>query len=220
MGKVTESAGQGASIIENASVTHDRSRGSVARAFVWTIAVVTLLAGAALIRFSVWRQPFVEADAAAAAGDWPRALDRYAAAEARFNDWPLAQRVFPAAYRATLANQLAAQYRLGDLDAVLEKAETIPATAASHFWTGSALFEKSKVEEDADARLSWLGRASDAFKAALELEPDNWDAVYNYELTKRLFDELRRKPKTPPKQLLELIRPDPGEGKKPVNKVG
>ena len=37
------------------------------------------------------------------------------------------------------------------------------------------------------------------------LEPDNWDAIYNYELTKRLFEELRKKPKTPPKQLLELL---------------
>ena len=217
---MTESAHQGARMMEDSAVTPGRRVGARGRALVRGIAVVALVAGAALIWFSIWRQPFVEADAAAAAGDWPRALDRYAAAEARFNDWPLAQRVFPAAYRATLANQLAAQFRLGDLDAVLERAEDIPGTAASHFWTGSALFEKSKVEEDAAARLSWLGRASDAFKAALELEPDNWDAVYNYELTKRLFDELRRKPKTPPKQLLELIRPDPGEGKKPVNKVG
>ena len=154
------------------------------------------------------------------AGDWTRALERYAAAEARFNDWPLAQRLFPATYRATLANQLAAQYRLGALDAVLEKADAIPASAASHFWAGSALFEKSKAEENADARLGFLGRATDEFKAALELRPDDWDFIYNYELARRLFDELRKKPKTPPKQLLELLRPQPKEGSKPVKRVG
>ena len=54
----------------------------------------------------------------------------------------------------------------------------------------------------------------------LELEPQNWDAIYNYELTKRLFEELRKKPKTPPKQLLELLRPQPKEGNKPVKRIG
>ena len=181
---------------------------------------MALLCGVALIWFSSWRQPLLDADAAAAAGDWPGALERYAAAESRFNEYPLSQRLFPEVYRATFANQLAAHYRLGALDAVLEKAESAPATAASHFWAGSALFEKSRSEENADARLSWLGRATDEFKAVLELEPRNWDAIYNYELTKRLFEELRKKPKTPPKQLLELLRPQPKEGNKPVKRVG
>lgn len=186
----------------------------------WSVGVTTLVCGAVLIWFSTWRQPLLDADAAAAAGDWPRALDRYAAAEARFNEWPIAQRVFPTVYRATLANQLAAHYRLGALDAVLEKAEIIPATAATHFWVGAALFETSKTEENADARLGWLGRATDEFKAGLELEPQNWDAIYNYELTKRLLEELRKKPKTPPKQLLQLLRPQPTEGTKPVKRTG
>lgn len=123
-------------------------------------------------------------------------------------------------YRATLANQLAAHYRLGALDTVIEKADGGPPTAASHFWTGAALFAKSRAEQNADARLSWLGRSTDEFKAVLELEPQNWDAIYNYELSKRLFEELRKKPKTPPKQLLELLRPQPKEGNKPVKRVG
>jgi tetratricopeptide (TPR) repeat protein len=186
----------------------------------WSTAFVALLLGAMLLWFASWRQPLLDADAAARVGDWSRALERYQAAAARFEEVPLAQRAFPVVYRATLANQLAAQYRLGALDAVIEKADTVPPTAASHFWVGSALFEKSKSEENADARLGWLGRATDEFKAALELEPDNWDVIYNYELTKRLFDELRKKPKTPPKQLLELLRPQPKEGNKPVKKVG
>jgi hypothetical protein len=186
----------------------------------WSIGSTALLLGALLIWFASWRQPIVEGDAAASAGDWSRAVERYQAAEARFAESPVVQRLFPRVYRATLANQLAAQYRLGAFDAVLEKADAIPSTAASHFWAGAALFEKSKAEENADARLGWLGRASDEFKAALELEPDNWDVIYNYELSKRLFEELRKKPKTPPKQLLELLRPQPKAGNKPVKRVG
>lgn len=179
-----------------------------------------VVCGAALIWFSTWRQPLLDADAAAAAGDWTRALDRYAAAEARFNDWPIAQRLFPAAYRDTLTNQLGAQYRLGALDAVLEKAESVPVTAGRHVWVGMALFAMSKTEKDADAKLGWLGRAADEFKAGLELEPQNWDAIYNYELTRRLFDELRTKPSEPPKQPQQLLRPQPADAAKPVQRTG
>jgi hypothetical protein len=207
-------------MIEDSADTRAGRGRRLPSALVWSVGIMMLACGAALIWFSTWRQPLLDADAAAAAGDWSRALDRYAAAEARFNEWPIAQRLFPTVYRATLANQLAAHYRLGSLDAVLKKAETIPATAASHFWVGSALFETSKVEQNADARLGWLGRATDEFKAGLELEPGNWDAIYNYELTKRLFEELRKKPKTPPKQLLELLRPQPTATNKPVKRIG
>lgn len=182
--------------------------------------MASVAAGGALLWFSSWRQPFAEAEAAASAGDWSRALERYQAVEARFGDVPLMQRVFPDMHRAALANQLAAHYRLGALDAVIEKAEAVPTSAARHFWVGAALFEKSTAEENPEARLGWLGRATDEFKAALELEPGNWDVIYNYELSKRLFDELRQKPKTPPKQLLELLRPQPKEGNRPVKRTG
>jgi tetratricopeptide (TPR) repeat protein len=216
---MTESARKGGSILDGTPRVHPR-QSALASALLWSIGSIAALLGALLIWFASWRQPIVEGDAATSAGDWSRAVERYQAAEARFDEWPLLQRVFPRVYRATLANQLAAQYRLGAFEAVLEKAEAIPATAASHFWAGAALFEKSTAEENADARLAWLGRASDEFKAALELEPDNWDVIYNYELSKRLFEELRKKPKTPPKQLLELLRPQPKEGNKPVKRVG
>lgn len=186
----------------------------------WSAAALTLIVGAGLTWFSAWRAPITEGDAAAAAGHWSVALERYTAAEAQFNQWPIAQRLFASTHRATLANQLAAHYRLGNLDTVLERADQVPPSAASHYWAGSALFEKSKAEQNADARLALLGRATDEFKAALEQQPDRWDFIYDYELTRRLFDELRKKPKTPPKQLLELLRPQPKEGSKPVKRVG
>jgi hypothetical protein len=204
-------------MIDETGVSDRARRGRIA---IWTAAAALLAAGLALAAFASWQQPLREAERAAAAGDWPRALERYTAAEARFDDWPLTQKVFPTSYRAAVANQLAAQYRMGHHDAVLEKADRVPATAASHFWTGSALFAKSQGEQNPEARLGWIGRAADEFKAALELQPDDWDVIYNYELTKRLFDELKKKPKTPPKQLLELLRPQPKEGSRPVKKVG
>lgn len=196
------------------------NRRRTARVWVWTFAAAALVSGIALWWLSSWQRPMADAERAAAAGDWQQALERYAAAETRFNDWPVAQKLFPATYRASIANQLGAQYRMGNHDAVIEKSEAGPATAASHFWTGSALFAKSQAEQNPEARLGWIGRAVDEFKATLELEPDNWDAIYNYELTKRLFDELKKKPKTPPRQLLELLRPQPKEGPRPAKKAG
>ena len=207
-------------IIEEETGISARARRGAVRAIAWTAAIVALAAGLALTWLAAWQRPFVDAERAAAAGDWPTALERYAAAESRFNDWPITQRIFPATHRAAIANQLAAQFRLGNFDVVLERAEVVPATAASHFWTGSALFAKSQAEQNPETRLGWIGRAADEFKLALELEPQSWDVIYNYELTKRLFDELKKKPKTPPKQLLELLRPQPKEGPRPVKRVG
>ena len=145
-------------MLDETGVSDRARRGRVA---VWTAAAALLAAGLALAAFASWQQTLREAERAAAAGDWQRALEGYTAAEARFDDWPLTQKVFPTSYRAAVANQLAAQYRMGHHDAVLEKADRVPATAASHFWTGSALFAKSQAEQNPEARLGWIGRAAD-----------------------------------------------------------
>lgn len=184
------------------------------------LALVLLPLGGALIWFAGWREPLQRGDAAAAAGEWKAALAAYAEAEARFTAWPATQQLFPDAYRAAAANQLMARYQLGAIDEVIESAEGAPDSSARRFWTGAALFAKSAQEEKAEARIGLLGRATDEFKAALELEPGNWDVIYNYELSRRLFDELRKKPETPPKQMLQLLRPQPREGNRPTRRVG
>lgn len=197
----------------------DRRRRRLASVSI-AVALIALPLGAGLLWFAGWREPMARADAAAAAGQWKDALASYAEAEARFTAWPAAQQIFPAQYRAAAANQLMARYRLGAIDEVIETAESAPDSAARRFWTGAALFAKSAQEEKAEARIGLLGRATDEFKAALELEPGNWDVIYNYELSRRLFDELRKKPETPPKQMLQLLRPQPREGNKPTRRIG
>lgn len=186
----------------------------------WVVALLALLSGAALVAVSLWTRPLAEADRAARAGQYDVALERYAATEARFDRLPVAKQVMPAAYEASVANQLRLHYELQHYDALLEKASIAPPIAPTHFWTGCALFKKAQVEEQAEARLGWLGRASEEFRKALEDTPDDWDVKYNYELSEKLLAELRKQPKTPPKQLLQLLRPQPKEGGKPVRKVG
>jgi tetratricopeptide (TPR) repeat protein len=186
----------------------------------WFVAVLALAGGAGLAAVSAWTRPLAEADAAVRAGKLDVALERYKASEARFDKLPVAKQLMPAAYESTIANQLWLQYRLERYDSLLDQASTSPAIAPAHFWSGCALFKKGEAEKESEARLGWLGRASDEFRKALEQSPEDWDVKYNYELTEKLLAELRKQPKTPPKQLLQLLRPQPKEGGKPTKKVG
>lgn len=182
--------------------------------------VVALLFGAALLVADAWLRPLREGDQALREGRLEPALERFQAAEARFARLPASQQAFPAAYAASQANQLWLLYRLSRHDALIEKAAGAAPGASVHFWTGCALFAKARDEQNAEARLSWLGRAGDEFKQALELDPEDWDTKFNHELTQRLLLELRKQPKAPPTQLLQLLRPKPKEGQPPAKRVG
>src|SRR5439155_27094197 len=87
-------------------------------------------------------------------------------------------------------------------------------------WAGCAFFDKARAEENAEARLGWLSRAEEEFRRAVEAAPDDWDTTFNFELTTRLAAELRKQPKTPPNQLMQLLRPEPKAGARPVKRVG
>jgi tetratricopeptide (TPR) repeat protein len=182
--------------------------------------VLALIAGLGLVALSAWSRPVAEGRHAADAGRLDQAVEHYAAGEARFDRVPFTKQLLPAAYHGTIANQLVLQYRLRNYDDLIEKASTSPSIAPVHFWAGSALFAKARDEEDPDIRLGWLGRAAEEFRRALELAPDDWDTKYNYELTSRLLEELRKEPKTPPKQMLQLLRPEPKTGGRPPRRVG
>jgi tetratricopeptide (TPR) repeat protein len=181
---------------------------------------LALLAGAALLAYAGWTKPLVEAAEAAHAGDADRALAAYAAAEARFDQWPVAKTLLKADYRRTMGDQLALLYRAGDYDRAIEKAALAPPDAGANFWAGCALFAKAGDEPAAEARLALLSRAEEEFRDALRLAPDDWDTKYNYELTSRLAAELRKQPKTPPKTLMQLLRPQPKEAQQAIKKSG
>ena len=186
----------------------------------WFLAVLALVCGAGLVALSAWSRPLTDGRHAADAGRLEQALEHYAAGEARFDRIPVTKQILPAAYHGTIANQLSLQYRLQRYDDLIDKAAASPSIAPVHFWAGSALFTKASGEEDPEIRLGWLGRAAEEFRKALERTPDDWDTKYNYELTSRLLDELRKQPKTPPKQMLQLLRPEPKTGGRPGRRVG
>lgn len=189
-------------------------------ALMWFVAVVSLLAGGGLVAFSRWAQPLAQAAHDADTGNVEKAMQGFADSEARFDRLPAAKQFLPEGYDASVANQLAIRYKLGQYDELLEKAATAASTSATHFWAGCALFVKGRDEQQPEARIGWLSRAEAEFKNALELDPADWNTKYNYELTRKLLDELRKQPKTPPKQLMQLLRPQPKAGGQPAKRVG
>jgi tetratricopeptide (TPR) repeat protein len=184
------------------------------------VCVLVLLAGAGALAYAQWTDPIAEGDRAIADGQLDRALAAYARAEARFDRLAATKRLFADDYERVIENELWSLYRLGRYDDAIEKADHAPDGAVPHFWSGCALFEKAVAEEKPDTRLGWMSRAEEELRRAVEAAPADWDTKYDFELVTRLAAELRKQPKTPPNQLMQLLRPQPKAGAKPARRVG
>ncbi len=183
------------------------------------LVVLLLAAGAAALAYARWTRDVDAGDRLLAAGQYEQALAAYQAAEARFDRMPAARQLFVADYTRVVANELWLLYQLGRYDETIDKAESAPAGASPHFWSACALYDKAIVEQKPDARLGWMTRAEDEFHRAVEASPADWNTKFDFELTTRLAAELRKQPKAPPKQLMQLLRPPPQAGK-PTRRVG
>jgi tetratricopeptide (TPR) repeat protein len=182
--------------------------------------VLVLLAGGAALAYARWSEATADGDRAVAEGQVDRALAAYARAEARFDRIGAAKQLFADEYDRTIENQLWALYRLGRYDDAIDKADRSPEGALPHFWAGCALFEKAVAEEKPEARIGWMSRAEEEMRRAVESTPEDWDTKYDFELVTRLAAELRKQPKTPPNQLMQLLRPQPKAGARPARRVG
>jgi len=184
-----------------------------------TLVALLLVAGLALVGYARWTSHIAAGDAALADGRFEQAAAEYKLAEARFDAVPAIRQLAADEHTRVVGNHLLALYRMKRYDEVVDLAQKAPADAAPSFWSGSAFFQKAIVEEQPDARLGWLGRAEEEFRKAIEAAPDDWDTKYDFELTTRLASELRKQPKTPPKQMMQLLRP-PQPGTKTPKRVG
>ena len=182
--------------------------------------VLVFVAGCAAVAYARWTSPTAAGDVALAGGRYEEALAQYAAAEARFDRVAAAKQLFADDYRHVVANQLWILHRLQRYDDIIDKAQRAPESALPHFWSGSAFFEKARAEQQPEPRLAWLTRAEEEFHRAIEGSPGDWDTKYDFELVTKLAAELRKQPKTPPNQLMQLLRPQPKPGGKPVKRVG
>jgi tetratricopeptide (TPR) repeat protein len=184
-----------------------------------TVVVLLLAAGLTLIAYAHWSAPLRDADTALAEGRTEQAVASYQAAESRFDSIPAVKELVGWEYHRAVHNHLWALYRLKRYDDVIDVAQKAPAEATPHFWSGCAFFEKAIVEDKPEARLGWLTRAEEEFRKAVEDAPGDWDTKYDFELTTRVSAELRKQPNTPPKQLMQLLRP-PTPGNKPPRRTG
>jgi tetratricopeptide (TPR) repeat protein len=185
-----------------------------------TVMIVLLLAGVAALAYVRSTRSITEADRALAAGQWETALAAYQGAERQFDRISALKPVVASDYNRVVGNELWLLYRLQRYDEAIEKAERAPEMASPHRWSGLALFAKSRAETNPQGQLGWLTRSEEELRRAVEAAPNDWDTKYDFELVTRLAAELRKQPKTPPNQLMQLLRPQPKPGAKPVRRVG
>jgi tetratricopeptide (TPR) repeat protein len=183
------------------------------------IVVLLLVAGLGLIGYARWTAPIRAADAALADGRLDQAAAAYQTAESRFEMIPAARQIVPREHLRAVENHLWALYRLKRYDEVIDLAQKAPADASPHFWSACAFFQKAIAEPSPETRLAWLGRAEEEFRKAVESDPEDWDTKFNYELATRLSAALRKQPHTPPKQMMQLLRP-PTPGAKTPRRTG
>lgn len=185
-----------------------------------SVMVLLFLGGCAMIAYARWAQPIADADAAMAAGDVGRALASYAIAEKQFDAVPPLKRLLSSEYDRIVGNQLRLLFNTERNEDVIEKAARAPAGANPHFWAAAACFEQGRAVDDSSSRLAWFGRTQQELIKAVAAAPDDWDAKYDLELALRLTFEIRRKPLTPPGDVMKLLRPDPAPGSAPIRKAG
>ena len=182
--------------------------------------LLLLIVGALCLGASWWLRPIAEAEQAMRDGAAERAVERYGAAQARFDRVPIAKSIFSGTYDLVIASELSLLYSLQRYDEVIEKAGAEEANAAAPFWEGCALFDKGLMEEKPEARIGWISEAHQEFRRALDLASNDWDTKFNYELTGKLIGGLQKQPQTPSQDMMKLLRESPKAEHQPVRKVG
>jgi tetratricopeptide (TPR) repeat protein len=185
---------------------------------VTVVSAVTMIVGLSLLSTAWWLRPIGAAERALASGDLERAAQQYGVSRRRLDRPIFAKSLVPALADLVTGNELSLQYSLRRYDRVLEitaGSDTAPGPAS--FWAGCALFDRALVQDDADGKLGMMSDAHQAFRRALEADPSDWDARFNYEMTGRLLSILRDQPHASTEEIIKLLRergPQPRGGRR------
>ncbi len=160
---------------------------------------VILIASVVLLGYADWLRGIAGANKALAAGDSGTARQMYDTAARRIGVVPLAGELLPAGYRQLVFNRVRVFYaenRDEELIHFLEGAVALTPHLAEdaeyHFWLGNVQFRRAIAQKEKQQTQSGLQQAAESYRRALAASPDDWDIKYNYELSSRLLERLRK----------------------------
>ena len=188
------------------------------RSIAGTVMIVLLGSGLLAVAAAREARPVADADAALAAGDWDRALALYSQADARFARLPIARPLFARDIDRVAGAQLWLMYRLRRYDELLARAERAPEAASPHLWAGPRPGQGARRAGRTIRSDGWRDRSRAAPRGRGRSR--RLGHKFDFELVTRLVAALRKSPKTPPDQLMQILRPEPKAGIKPTRRVG
>ncbi len=169
-----------------------------------------------LIAYGGWLFQVERGNQALQKGDGERAAEIYQTAQTPFNWMPWLSRVMIQDYSTLLFNHVGTLYADGRYD---EAGETLEAGAnvASYisdtgdyaFWAGNVQLRRATLDDDPQMIMKNFRNALAVYRNGLEIEPDDWDLKYNYELVQRALAGAGQddKKQEKVKSILEKMRP-------------
>ena len=184
-----------------------------------------------LIAYGGWLFQVERGNQALQTGDGERAAKIYQTAQTPFNWMPWLSRVMKQEYSTLLFNHVGTLYADGRYDEAAETLETgakvasyIGDTGDYAFWAGNLLLRRATLERDPQLIMKKFRDAFAVYRKGLEIEPDDWDLKYDYELVQRALagaGKDNKKEEKKVKSILEKMRPQ-GQQKRelPLEKRG
>jgi len=171
-----------------------------ARRLVWLIVVLIVLAVSVLaLEYSSWLRAIEESNRALESGNVTAALEGYDKAQRAVALLPSPTTLLPTGYRQLIYNRARALYlaqRQDELARFLEAESAIVPQLADdaeyQYWMGNIQFTKALGQKEKQQVQSGLQQAAESYHRALSASPEDWDIKYNYELSSRLLEGLRR----------------------------
>ncbi|MEE8348639.1 MAG: hypothetical protein V3R94_03645 [Acidobacteriota bacterium] len=189
------------------------------------ILAVSVAAGLLLTIFSVnglWLSRVAAAEAAFAESRYPEAQERFHRVWSGWELFFLPDALVAENQARVALNLIQTDYILGEYQKTLDFLEKDASTASLlntpqyHFWTANLTM--AQALETPDVNLAdVLVRAQEGYLKTLRLEPEYWDAKYNYEYVNMLLTELKgdeTHSEEEMKLLLEKMRTDMPRRKK------
>ena len=167
---------------------------------IWSITLaLTFLVSLGLISYSWWLFRIDMGNQAAQKGNGQGAAPYYKEAISPFQKAPWLSRILRQDYQGAVFNHVALLYTQGKDDVILETLEQearqgspSTETGAYAFWMGNVLLRRTGQSKDPEAMMNSLKEAAAAYRRGLEVEPDDWDLKYNYEMVQSILSQKGR----------------------------